>query len=426
MTLGNSSILDTIGGDIESLRPLDLTPNEKGADQSALIDLRNKEKEDRNLRARLQTESTGFANAGLLTFLMIFFTGMGNDKSNSLDAASMIEQVSGFLGLDSSGLTRAVSAVKSGNMTARQAAHEAFERIEPDRIDWSRAKDIDVASLLRNSAPTMLHPDLVTKMEKDPKVRQMVQWTMDAAEKHGLDGKLLANQFYIESGFKPKAVSGKGASGIAQVMPGTARDLGYTPDQLKDPRTSIECGAKYMAQLTQKYESQHLAMVAYNGGGKAITFVEGKTGQDVNDLDDWMQFTHRDRQARGIGPDGSWRKETFEYITKIDSNYWDEKTLARAEAKQKSVLGQQFAKGGVAEIPKPVQVESTAPITEKFAVSSSGVNATTPVMTAQNNDTTHTESLDTAATGNDLGNKPDTTTLAAVKMPAGTNSTARL
>lgn len=423
MTLGSSSILDTLGEDIGSLRPPELAPSNKVSGEAHLAE--KKEREDRNLRTRLQTEQSGFANAGLLTFLMIFFTGMENDKSNSLDAASMIEQVSSFLGLDASGLTHAVSAVKSGQMTARQAAHESFERIEPDRIDWSKGRDIDVAALIRNGTPTMFHPDLVTKMESDPKVRQMVQWTVEAAEKHGLDGKLLANQFYIESGFKPKALSGKGASGIAQVMPGTARDLGYTPDQLKDPRTSIECGAKYMAQLTQKYESQHLAMVAYNGGGKAITFVEGKTGQDVNDLDDWMQFTHRDRQARGIGPDGSWRKETFGYISKIDSNYWDEKTLARAEAKQKSVLGQQFAKGGVAEVPKPVQVAETAPVTEKFAVSSSGINAAAAVA-AQNNDTRPSESKDITNAAATSEKEAETTTLALTKIPTTTASPASI
>lgn len=424
MTLGSSSILDTLGGDIGSLRPLELASSNKVSGEANLAE--KKGKEDRNLRTRLQTEQSGMANAGLLTFLMIFFTGMGNDKSNSLDAASMIEQVSSFLGLDTSGLTQAVSAVKSGSMTARQAAHTAFERIEPDNIDWSKAKDIDVASLLKNSAPTMLHPDLVTKMEKNPQVRQMVQWTMEAAEKRGLDGKLLANQFYVESKFEPQAVGPETkygqAIGLAQVLPSTAKKYGYNAQDLKDPQKAIDCGVSYMADLSKRYGSQQLAMVAYNGGGKAITFAEEKTGQDVKDIGAWMQFTYDDRQARGVGPRNAWRNQTFEYITLIDSNYWDEKTLARAEAKQKSVLGQQFAKGGVVEVPKPVQVADAAPVTEKFAVSSSGINAPA----AQNNDTRPAESKDITNAAATSEKEAETTTLALTKIPTTTASRASI
>lgn len=67
----------------------------------------------------------------------------------------------------------------------------------------------------------------------------------------------------VESGGKQEAVSPKGATGLMQLMPGTARELGVDP---KDPQENVEGGSKYLQRMINKYGSKELALAAYNWG----------------------------------------------------------------------------------------------------------------------------------------------------------------
>ena len=70
-----------------------------------------------------------------------------------------------------------------------------------------------------------------------------------------------------ESGGSPTAVSPKGAIGLAQLMPVTARGLGVDP---MDPAQNLEGGARYLAQQFKKYGRWDLALAAYNAGPGAV------------------------------------------------------------------------------------------------------------------------------------------------------------
>lgn len=91
---------------------------------------------------------------------------------------------------------------------------------------------------------------------------------------HGLDPYLVAALINVESGFDTTEVSGKGAVGLMQLMPSTARevardnDLGVSPDTatLKDPATNIRIGTLYLSDLTRRYETLEEALTAYNAG----------------------------------------------------------------------------------------------------------------------------------------------------------------
>jgi soluble lytic murein transglycosylase-like protein len=88
---------------------------------------------------------------------------------------------------------------------------------------------------------------------------------MAAAEKYDLPPNLIASQMHVESAGNPNAVSPKGAGGLMQIMPPTAKDLGI--DDVFDPNQAIEGGAKYMRQLLDRYNGDvKLALAAYNGG----------------------------------------------------------------------------------------------------------------------------------------------------------------
>lgn len=88
-----------------------------------------------------------------------------------------------------------------------------------------------------------------------------------AARKHGIPENLFLRLVQQESGFNPNARSHKGAIGLAQLMPGTARQLNVDPH---DPKQNLEGGARYLKQMYQKFGNWRLALAAYNAGPGAV------------------------------------------------------------------------------------------------------------------------------------------------------------
>lgn len=88
--------------------------------------------------------------------------------------------------------------------------------------------------------------------------------------KYGVDKHLVLAIIKTESGFDPSAVSSKGAVGIMQIMPSTAKfiaeELGVENYDLKDAKTSINFGTYYLSLLKKKYGEEHLIVSAYNAG----------------------------------------------------------------------------------------------------------------------------------------------------------------
>jgi hypothetical protein len=85
-----------------------------------------------------------------------------------------------------------------------------------------------------------------------------------AAARHGLPPSFLTRLIWQESSFRPRAVSGAGARGIAQFMPGTAGERGL--DDPFDPEQAIPKAAEFLAELRQRFGNLGLAAAAYNGG----------------------------------------------------------------------------------------------------------------------------------------------------------------
>lgn len=85
-----------------------------------------------------------------------------------------------------------------------------------------------------------------------------------AAERHGLDPKLLHALVVVESAYRADAVSPAGAGGLTQLMPRTARELGVT-DRF-DPAENLSAGADYLARQVLRFGDLRLALAAYNAG----------------------------------------------------------------------------------------------------------------------------------------------------------------
>lgn len=94
-----------------------------------------------------------------------------------------------------------------------------------------------------------------------------------AARETGLPLSLLAAVAWEESRMDPQALSGAGARGLLQLMPGTAKALSTASD---DPRANILAGARYLGQLVTRFDGNvELALAAYNAGPTAVERVGG-------------------------------------------------------------------------------------------------------------------------------------------------------
>jgi len=86
-----------------------------------------------------------------------------------------------------------------------------------------------------------------------------------AAERHRVDGLLVAAIVEAESGFNSRRVSPQGAVGLMQVLPSTAEE--YGAKDLLDPRVNLDVGSRYLGELMADFKGDvELAVAAYNAG----------------------------------------------------------------------------------------------------------------------------------------------------------------
>ena len=118
------------------------------------------------------------------------------------------------------------------------------------------------------AAPTPLSPAKVTEYTKKA-MTEFDELITAAAIRYKMPPNLVRAVMHAESAFDPTAVSGVGASGLMQLMPGTARDM-YVKD-IFDVKENIEGGVRYLRVLANEFDGDMVKMVAaYNAGPEAV------------------------------------------------------------------------------------------------------------------------------------------------------------
>jgi soluble lytic murein transglycosylase-like protein len=91
---------------------------------------------------------------------------------------------------------------------------------------------------------------------------------VEYAEQYGVEPALVKAVVHAESNFDRDAVSHRGARGLMQLMPRTAR--GYGARDLHDPRENIRVGVAHLRRLLDRFKSPRLALAAYNAGASTV------------------------------------------------------------------------------------------------------------------------------------------------------------
>jgi soluble lytic murein transglycosylase-like protein len=124
------------------------------------------------------------------------------------------------------------------------------------------------------AAPVALPEVAIEAGPKDAPDAALLELVRVNAEQQGIDPLLVEIVIKHESAFDPEACSGVGASGLMQLMPETAYELGVT--DLNDPAQNVAAGTKYLAQQLEKYDNDvQLALAAYNAGPGNVDYYGG-------------------------------------------------------------------------------------------------------------------------------------------------------
>lgn len=152
----------------------------------------------------------------------------------------------------------AVLALRGGGEL--ECAASLIRRVAPDEVPYPEPEDVTAAALPLPD-PTAGLPVAT------PASAPYLPLVEAAARRHRVDPRLVHAVITVESRYQARARSRKGAMGLMQLMPATARELQVADPW--DPAANIDGGVRHLKQLLERFDV-HLAVAAYNAGAGAV------------------------------------------------------------------------------------------------------------------------------------------------------------
>lgn len=125
------------------------------------------------------------------------------------------------------------------------------------------------------------------------------------ADKYGVERALAHAVITVESAYRANVVSSKGAIGLMQLMPATAGSLGV--EDPFNPEQNIDGGLRFLAELKREFQTDELALAAYNAGPNAVR----RAGREIPAYTETQNYVQRVIAYRD-----KYREEWKEYLTK--------------------------------------------------------------------------------------------------------------
>jgi soluble lytic murein transglycosylase-like protein len=165
-----------------------------------------------------------------------------------------------------------------GYVDGRGVAHFA-----PTKLDSNYELMLSSGPANRVPGKTDGASKLALWLEIAPEVKAVQHLLREAARAHDVDVELLKAVIAVESGFDAKAVSPRGAMGLMQITPATARryaaaeHAGQPPQEwLLDARANVQAGARLLRHLLSRYKDIGVALAAWNAGEGVVRRHGGK------------------------------------------------------------------------------------------------------------------------------------------------------
>ena len=167
-----------------------------------------------------------------------------------------------------------LAVMMAGLVAPHVAQADIFSSKSRKQLFSSQTRVLDTRASKQYAASVRLQPQTIHTPGEGgiPQYRgkyrgEYLNMAREAARRHGIPEDLFLRLVQQESGWNANARSHKGAMGLAQLMPATARYLRVDPN---DPRDNLEGGARYLAEQYRTFGSWRLALAAYNAGPEAV------------------------------------------------------------------------------------------------------------------------------------------------------------
>ena len=165
------------------------------------------------------------------------------------------------------------ASVVGGVAGSPAGAETIFSTKTRKAIFENQARVLDTRGASQYAHSVRLKPDTIISSGSGPRPYtgsyrgEYYALALAAARRHGIPEAIFLNLVQQESAWNAQALSHKGAIGLAQLMPGTAKQLRVDPH---NPSENLDGGARYLARQYRKFGNWKLALAAYNAGPKAV------------------------------------------------------------------------------------------------------------------------------------------------------------